>query len=86
MAYLEMYGLAEGTDAGAMIEVARTTNGPAILTLRGSFDPTKVEGRFMVTAKIPLANLAPGSYVVRAIVAAPGHPAARAIRTLRKTG
>ena len=86
VAYLEMYGLGEGTAAGAMIEVARTTNGPAFLTLKATFAPTPVDGRFMVTATIPLSNLAAGSYVVRAIVAAPGQPAARAIRTLRKTG
>jgi len=86
VAYLEMYGLPEGTDAGALIEVARTTNGPAFLTLKGTFKPTAVEGRFTVTATIPLTNLAAGSYVVRAVVAAPGQPAAKAIRTLRKTG
>ena len=35
-------------------------------------------------AKIPLAKLAAGDYVIRAIVGVPGKPGARVIRTLHK--
>jgi len=84
VAYLEMYGLLSGMEAGAVFEVSTTTNGPALMTLKGAFTATSVEGRFGVTATIPLSTLEPGNYVVRAIVAAAGQPAVRAIRTLHK--
>ena len=50
----------------------------------GTFAATGEPGKYGVTAKIPLANLAPGDYVVRAIVGVPGKPGARVIRTLHK--
>jgi hypothetical protein len=84
VAYLELYGAGEGARVGALFEVARTTNGPALSTVKGTFTPTTNDGKFGITAVIPLAPLAPGDYVVRAIVGGSGQPAARVIRTLRK--
>ena len=83
-AYLELYGAGEGARVGAQFEIAKTTNGPAFQTFRGVFAATSEDGRFMVSAAIPLGALAPGDYVVRAIVQAAGQPAARVIRTLHK--
>jgi hypothetical protein len=84
VAYLELYGAGEGARVGALFEVARTTNGPALSTVKGTFTPTTNDGKFGITAIIPLAPLAPGDYVVRAIVGGSGQAAARAIRTLHK--
>jgi hypothetical protein len=86
VAYLELYGAGEGAQVGAIFELARTTNGPAMLTVRGTFAPTNLDGKFGITGTIPLANLAPGDYVVRALVGEPGKPAARVVRTLNKVG
>jgi hypothetical protein len=84
VAYLELYGAGEGARVGALFEVARTTNGPALSTVKGTFAPTREDWKFGITADIPLAGLTPGDYVVRAIVGGSGQPAARVIRTLHK--
>jgi len=84
-AYVELYGAKEGTQAGARFEVARTTNGPAFMSLKGAFAPTPDGGKFAVTATIPLSDLAPGDYVIRAIIGLAGQPSARVIRTLQKS-
>jgi len=84
VAYLEIYGATEGARIAAYFEVATTTNGPASSTVPGTFVSVGEDGKYAVTAKIPLANLAPGDYVIRAIVGEPGKPGARVIRTLHK--
>ena len=83
-AYVELYGVGEGARVGAQFEIAKTTNGPAMQTFRGNFAATNEDTKFMVSAAIPISALAPGDYVVRAIVQAQNQPATRVIRTLRK--
>jgi len=83
-AYVELYGA--GDVAGAIFEVGRAANDKAFLTVRGTFAALNVDGKFGITAKIPLGALAPGEYVVRAIVGTVGQPAGRVIRTLKKIG
>jgi hypothetical protein len=85
IAYLELYGATEGTRVAAYVEVANTTDGKAFLTLPGTFAATGEDGKYGVTAKIPLANLAAGDYVVRAIVGTATGPAKRVVRTLHKS-
>jgi hypothetical protein len=86
VAYLQVYGGKEVTKVGALFEVSLTTNGPAILQVRGVLAPTNEEGKFDVTGTISVGALSPGDYVVRAIVAAAGQPEARVLRTLHKGG
>lgn len=81
--YLEMEGAAAGTPISAALELARTTNGPALLTLPLSIDSSGVN-RYTARGALPLASLPPGDYVVRAIVGVQGHPPTRVVRTLRK--
>ena len=84
MAHLEIYGGKEGTAVGVAFEVARTPNGPALVTLPGAIAATSEPDRFIVTAALPIGALAPGDYVVRAIVAAQGQAGGRVLRPLRK--
>jgi hypothetical protein len=84
-AYLEMYGATEGARVVAYIELATSTDGKALQTLPGTFAPTGEAGKYAITANIPIADLAPGDYVVRAIVGADGQAATRVIRTLHKS-
>ena len=86
VAYLQLFGGTPGTQVGVVFEVSRTTNGPALLQVRGVLAPTSEEGKFDVTATIPVGALEPGDYVVRAIVGAAGQPEGRVIRTLHKGG
>jgi VWFA-related protein len=81
--YLEMEGAAAGTPLNAALELARTTNGPALLTLPLSIEPSG-PNRYIARGALPLASLTPGDYIVRAIVGLQGHPPTRVVRTLRK--
>lgn len=84
-AYFELYGATEGAQVGAYVEVAKTVNGPADQRIKTTFTAGP-DGKFLVTAKIPLAGLAPGDYVIRGIAGEAGKPAARVIKTLHKIG
>jgi VWFA-related protein len=84
MAHLEVYGGREGARVGVMFEVARTLNGPAIVTMPGAFAATSEDDRFLVTAAIPIGALPPGDYVVRATVAAQDQAGGRVVRPIRK--
>lgn len=84
MAHLEVYGGREGARVGVMFEVARTMNGPALMTMPGAFAATNEADRFLVTAAIPIGALPPGDYVVRATVAAQDQAGGRVVRPIRK--
>lgn len=83
-AHLEIYGGSEGTQVGVAFEIARTANGPALVTVPGVFDATSEPDRFIITAALAIGALPPGDYVVRATVAAKDQPAGRVLTTLRK--
>lgn len=84
MAQVEIYGAAAGDAVGAVFELARSANGPALIALKGTFAPTRDPDRFLVTAAMPIGSLNAGDYVVRATVAVQGKPGGRALRSLRK--
>jgi hypothetical protein len=84
MAQVEVYGASAGEAVGAVFEIARTANGPALVTLRGTFGPTSDADRFIANAALPIGALAPGDYIVRATAASEGKPGGRVLRALRK--
>ncbi len=84
IAQVEVYSAAAGESVGAVFEVARTANGPALVTLPGVFAATADPDRFIASAALPIGALAPGDYVVRATVAAEGKAGGRVLRALRK--
>ena len=84
MVHVEVYGASAGESVGAVFELARTANGPALVALKGTFAATTDPDRFLVSAALPIGALAPGDYVVRAIVAAQGKAGGRVLRALRK--
>jgi hypothetical protein len=84
MAHLEIYGASAGESVGAVFELARSANGPALVTLPGTFAGTSDPDRFIATAALPIGALTPGDYVVRATVAAQGKAGGRVLRALRK--
>jgi len=83
-AHLEIYGGREGAQVGVAFEIARTANGPALVTVPGAFDATSEPDRFVITAALAIGALPAGDYVVRATVAAAGQPAGRVLTALRK--
>lgn len=85
VAYLEVYGGPPQPDSiSVRLEVAFTADGRSLAT--GAPRITSAGGlRRMVVGAIPIAPLAPGDYVVRAIVSVDGRPVGRVTRTLRKS-
>ena len=79
----ELYGdISAGVEA--KVELAATPDGPALETTKPGGQQTTEPDRFILQGKLPIAKLAPGDYVVRAIVNAAGQPPAKTYRTLRK--
>jgi hypothetical protein len=83
IAFVELYGAPPGTAIASSLEIASTTNGPAIFTLPLVFERTG-DARYAATGAIPIASLPAADYVVRAMVGIEGQPMTRVIRTLRK--
>lgn len=82
---LEIYGGVAGARISALIEIAPTLNGPAMIQLPLVIEPTNSPNRFTATGAVPIGSLPAGDYVVRAIVGLEGQPNGRVVRTLRKT-
>lgn len=77
---------AERLDGGsALVEIASDEGGPAVRRVAVRLATTDVPSRRVVQAVVPLAGVAPGSYVVRASLALPGRPPAIATHALRLT-
>lgn len=82
---LELYG-AVSPAPRVVFEIAMTAMGPALLTMPGLVEQSPAPTRAVATAVLPIADLAPGDYVVRVTVTPDGRPGGRVIRTLRKVG
>jgi len=83
VAMFELYGK-PSAQLPLRLELAATTDGPPLHQAQPAGSPTKDPDRFVVTGTFPIASLAPGDYVVRAIVGTPESGEARLTRTLRK--
>jgi hypothetical protein len=81
--YLEMYGEITGP-VKARMEVATSVDGPAIATVQPGGSGTSEKDKFILTAEIPIASLAPGDYVVRAVVSMADQPEGKVMKTFRK--
>lgn len=81
--YLEMYGQITGP-VKARMEVAATPDGPAIATVQPGGSGTSEADRFILTAEIPIGSLAPGDYVLRAILSMADQPEGKVMKTFRK--
>jgi hypothetical protein len=82
---LEIYGVPKGADVAVKLDVAASPDGPAFATAEtqigrgsGGDDARTAFGGFSI------ADLAPGDYLMRAVVLLDGKPVGRAVRTLRK--
>ncbi|HVL66196.1 MAG TPA: hypothetical protein VM364_02910 [Vicinamibacterales bacterium] len=83
VSYFEVYGRAPGDGVSVRLEVAAVPDGRALTTAAARVLPQG--DRRLVVGALPIASLAPGEYVVRAIVSLEGRPVGRITRTLRKS-
>jgi hypothetical protein len=81
--YFEIYGRAPKADSiSVRVEIAEEPEDRALITAAARVVPQGDTRRIAIGA-LPIASLAPGEYVVRAIVSIDGRPAGRIMRTLR---
>jgi hypothetical protein len=71
-------------DGLVRFELARTVEGPAILSVAGTVTPTDNPSRHLSTGALPIGGFLPGRWIVRAVVAPDGVAPLRVIRTLEK--
>ena len=81
--YFELYGRPTG-QFGAIVELAETLDGPALASIQPTPAATALPDKFLFTAKVPIASLKPGDYLVRAKIAFEGQPTGVLLRTIRK--
>ena len=80
----EILGPAPAGTLSVALELATTEDGPAIVRVPGAIAVTENADRRRATGVVPIGQLAPGDYVLRAIVSLDGRPIATLVRILRK--
>jgi VWFA-related protein len=84
-AYTEVYGdMPLKTPMAVTFEIAATPDGPALVSGRGTVLATADIDRRVATAVLPLDKLAPGDFIVRAVVHFDGKVVGTTSRTLRR--
>ncbi len=84
IAVFELYGRPEGP-FGSLVEIVASADATdAIASAPPQASATPVQDKFLFMAKLPVANLKPGDYVVRARLAFEGQPTGTLTQTIRK--
>lgn len=83
LASFEISGGTEGMPVTAILEVARSDDGPALVRVPLAISSLSAQ-RFLAMGTVPLGALAPGDYVLRGLIQIENGPAGRVLRTLRK--
>jgi VWFA-related protein len=85
--YFEIFGPPPAGTLSVAMELATTEDGPALVRVPGAIVAmvaTKDVDRQRATGVVPIGQLAPGDYVLRAVVSLDGKPIATLSRILRK--
>ena len=83
---LEIYGVPKGGNVTVDLDVVSTPEGTALATAQTSVDPGPAGAEDMRIAfgGFNIGSLAPGDYLMRAVVSLDGKPVGKVVRTLRK--
>lgn len=81
---LEILGAPPAGVLSVAMELAHTEDGPALVRVPGAIVATSDTQRQRATGVVPVGNLAPGDYVMRAVLSLDGAPIGRVTRVLRK--
>ena len=83
--YFEIYGTPpRSAELTVRIEIADSQEGAPLVSSVARLQNTDDPAHRLAFAALPLATIAPGDHLVRAIVIIDGQPAGRIYRTLRK--
>jgi hypothetical protein len=81
---LEIYNVPKGGTVTVDLDVASTPDGTPLATAQTTVSPGKSEDMRIAFGGFSIASLAPGDYLMRAIVNLDGKPVGKVVRTLRK--
>jgi len=85
IAYVEIYGGQAGDRVNALVEIAQSVDGGAIVMLPLAVEPTRDPNSWQATGAVPIGGLPPGDYLVRVLVGPEGGTPVQVVRTLRKS-
>ena len=80
----EIFGVPPAGALTVAMELAHTEDGQALVRVPGAIVATSDPQRQRATGVVPVGNLAPGDYVMRAVLSLDGAPIGRITRVLRK--
>ena len=81
---VEIYGVPKGGNVTVDLDVASTADGAPLATAQTTVSPGRSEDTRVAYGGFSVATLAPGDYLMRAVVSLDGKPVGRVVRTLRK--
>jgi hypothetical protein len=82
---LEIYGVPKGATVTVELDVVQTAEGPQLATAQTQVAPGDSEDMRRAFGGFSIASLAPGDYLMRAVVNLDGKPVGKVVRTLRKS-
>ena len=82
---LEIYGVPKGGAVTVELDVAQTAEGPPLATAQTTVAPGDAKTCASRSAASASRRLAPGDYLMRAVVSLDGKPVGKVVRTLRKS-
>ena len=80
---IEFHGQPTGGRLTIGLEIARTIDGPAMISTPLAIERVG-DDDYTATGAVPIAALPPGDYVIRAVIGLEGQPPTYVVRTLRK--
>jgi hypothetical protein len=82
---IEIYSVPKGGTVTVDLDVVEKEDGAPLATAQTTVSPGSSEDMRVAFGGFSIATLAPGDYLMRAVVSLDGKPVGRVVRTLRKT-
>jgi hypothetical protein len=82
---VEIYGVPKGGTVTVELDVATAAEGAPLANAQTQITPGRAEDMRIAFGGFSIASLAPGDYLMRAVVSLDGKPVGKVVRTLRKS-
>jgi len=82
---LQIYGVPKGGNVKMELDVSPTSDGAALATADTTVMPARADDQRIAFGGFSIDSLAPGDYLMRAVVSLDGKPVGKVVRTLRKS-
>ena len=82
---VEIYGVPKGGTVTVDLDLVSTAEGTALATAQTTVNPGSADDMRVAFGGFSISSLAPGDYLMRAVVSLDGKPVGKVVRTLRKS-